>query len=46
MAVWKAKKGVYIITKMKKNIYIEFDNSKWEEILCKIKLWSESVFEM
>jgi len=44
MAVWKAKKGVYIITNMKKNIYIEFDNSKWEEILCKIKLWSEIVF--
>ena len=46
MAVWKAKKGVYIITKMKKNIYIEFDNSKWEEILCKIKLWGETAFEM
>ena len=44
MAVWKAKKGVYIITKMKKNIYIEFDNSKWEEILFKIKLWSETAF--
>lgn len=44
MAVWKAKKGVYIIKKMNKNIYIEFDNSKWEEILCKIKLWSETVF--
>ena len=28
MAVWKAKKGVYIITKMKKNIYIEFDKCK------------------
>ena len=26
------------------NIYIEFDNSKWEEILCKIKLWSEIAF--
>jgi hypothetical protein len=46
MAVWKAKKGVYIIIKMKKNIYIEFDNSKWEEILYKIKLWSESAFKM
>ena len=46
MAVWKAKKGVYIITKMKKNIYIEFDNSKWEEILFKLKLWGESAFEM
>lgn len=43
MAVWKAKKGIYIITKIKKNIYIEFDNSKWEGILCKIKLWGESV---
>ena len=42
MAVWKAKKGVFIITKMNKNIYIDFDNSKWEEILCKIKLWSEA----
>ena len=44
MAVWKAKKGIYIITKMKKKICIDFDNSKWEEILCKIKLWSESAF--
>ena len=44
MAVWKAKKGVYIIKKMNKNIYIEFDNSKWEEILCEIKLWSETAF--
>jgi len=44
MAVWKATKGVYIITKMKKNIYITFDNTKWEDILCKIKLWSESAF--
>ena len=42
MAVWKAKKGVYIIPKMKKIIYIDFDNSKWEEILSKIKLWSVS----
>jgi hypothetical protein len=46
MAVWKAKKGVYIITKMKKNIHIEFDNSKWEEILCKIRSWSETAFEI
>jgi len=46
MAVWKAKKGVYIITKMKKNIYIEFDNSKWEDILCKIKLWAETLVDM
>ena len=44
MVVWKAKKGVYIIKKMNKHIYIEFDNSKWEEILCKIKLWSETAF--
>lgn len=43
LAVWKAKKGVYIITKMNKNIYIDFDNSKWEEILFKIKLWSEQL---
>jgi len=41
MAVWKAKKGIYIIKNMKKNIYIDFDNSKWEYILSKIKLWSE-----
>ncbi len=41
MSVWKAKKGIYIITKMKKNIYITFDNTKWEDILCKIRLWSE-----
>jgi hypothetical protein len=44
MAVWKANKGVYIIKKMKKNIYITFDNEKWKDILCKIKLWSETVF--
>ena len=43
MAVWKAKKGIYIIKKMNKNICIEFDKSKWEEILYKIKLWSENV---
>lgn len=42
MAVWKAKKGLYIIKKMKKNIYIEFDNSKWEKILYKIQLWSDT----
>lgn len=41
MSVWKAKRGIYIITKMKRNICIEFDNSKWEEILRKIKLWAE-----
>lgn len=40
MAVWKAKTGIYIIKKMKKNIYVEFDNSRWEEMLCKIKLWA------
>ena len=43
MAVWKAKKGVYIITKMKKTIYINFDSSKWEEILGKIKIWAETI---
>ena len=43
MAVWKAEKGIYIIPKMKKNIYIDFDNSKWEDILCKIKLWAELI---
>lgn len=40
MAVWKAKKGVYIIKKMNKIISIDFDNTKWEDILCKIKLWA------
>jgi hypothetical protein len=40
MAVWRAKKGIYIIKKMKKNIIIEFDNSKWENILNNIKLWA------
>ena len=43
MAVWKAKKGIYIIKKLKLNINIEFDNSKWEDMLCKIKLWSKTV---
>jgi hypothetical protein len=44
MAVWKTKKGVYIIEKMNdKKISINFDNAKWEDILCKIKLWSEKV---
>lgn len=43
MAVWKAKKGIYIITKIKVNITIEFDNSKWEDILCKIQLWSKTI---
>jgi hypothetical protein len=46
MAVWKAKKGVYIITKMNKNIYMTFCNSKWEDVLCKIKLWTETALEM
>lgn len=46
MAVWNAKKGVCVITKMKKNIYIDFDYYKWEEILCKIKLWGETALEI
>ena len=44
MAVWKAKKGVYIIKKMNEIISIDFDNTKWEDILCKIKLWAKSEF--
>ena len=44
MAVWKAKKGVYIIKNMDKKISIDFDNTKWEDILCKIKLWAKSAF--
>ena len=42
MAVWKAKKGIYIIDKMNKRISIDFDNTKWEDILCKIKLWADT----
>jgi len=41
MAVWKAKKGVYIITKMNKQINMDFDDSMWENILYKIQLWNE-----
>tara|TARA_B100001250_G_scaffold370751_1_gene355100 strand:- start:1409 stop:1999 length:591 start_codon:yes stop_codon:yes gene_type:complete len=44
MAVWKAKKGVYFIKKMNKKISIDFDNTKWEDIFCKIKLWAELAF--
>ena len=44
MAVWKAKKGVYIIKKMNKIIRLDFDNTKCEDILCKIKLWAKSAF--
>ena len=44
MVVWKAKKGVYIIKKMNKIISIDFDNTKWEDILSKIKLWANSAF--
>ena len=44
MAVWKAKKGVYIIKKMNKKISIDFDNAEREGILCKIKLWALSAF--
>ena len=43
MVVWKAKKGIYIITKIKLNINIEFDTSNWEDMLCKIKLWSKNI---
>ena len=43
MAVWKAKKGIYVIKKMCKNIIIVFDESKWINILNKIKLWAEEV---
>ena len=42
MAVWKAKKGIYIIIKMKKRIYINFNDAKWEDILTKIKLWANN----
>ena len=41
MAVWKAKKGIYFIKKMNTTICIDFDNTKWEEILQKLKLWSQ-----
>lgn len=40
MAVWRAKKGVYVISKMNTIIRIDFDNAKWEDILRKIKLWA------
>ena len=41
MAVWRANKGVYFIKKMNKKISIDFDDTKWENILKKIKLWAE-----
>jgi hypothetical protein len=41
MAVWKSKKGIYIISKIKKIINFEFDDMKWKDMLCKVKLWAE-----
>jgi hypothetical protein len=43
MAVWKAKKGIYVIKNMCKNISIIFDETKWLDILHKIKLWAKDV---
>ncbi len=43
MAVWKANKGIYIIKRMNKNISIEFDNNKWNDILNKIKIWANKI---
>jgi len=43
MAVWKAKKGVYIIVRIQKIIKINFDNHKWKYILNEIKLWSKTI---
>jgi hypothetical protein len=38
MAVWKAKKCIYILSKMKnKTITLDFDNDKWESILTRLK---------
>ena len=46
MAVWKAARGVFIVKKMNKQFYMEFDDSKWEDILHKIQIWSKTALEM
>lgn len=43
MAVWRAKRGIYYIEKMKKTICIEFDPIKWDTILSEIKLWASTI---
>ena len=43
MAVWKAKKGIYYIRKMKKIIKMDFDNERWESILKGIKSWAKEI---
>lgn len=46
MAVWKARKGVYIIKKMNKTICVDFDSDKWNGILCKVKKWADTVEDL
>ncbi len=36
MAVWKSKKGIYILSKMKEVIHLEFDDIKWEGVYVKL----------
>lgn len=41
MAVWKAKKGVCYITRIAKTVEIDFDETRWNDILAELKEWAE-----
>jgi hypothetical protein len=43
MAVYKAKRGIYIINKTGDIIRFDFNDLEWEEILHKIKSWSQTL---
>jgi len=43
MAVWKAKKGIYIMKHTKNIICLDFDEKKWIEVLKVIKQWSDKL---
>jgi len=43
MVVWKAKKGLYIIEKMDKIIQLDYDESRWNNILTGVKSWSKTI---
>ena len=43
MAVWKAKKGIVYLPKLKNHIEFEFNQDKWDNIVLKIKSWADNI---
>lgn len=43
MVVWGAKRGVYILHKMRKVIRLDFEQTEWDKISTKIKIWCEYI---